>query len=217
MTSVDLILQRILQKCLIHPPVSTSSLSLASQSTPSQPIADIALPDAPSLQPALMAAGAPPEISLAIDQVYQKRAADLRVLCHRTIASLCSNQYSSQQKTESLLSELYLRELVTWREEVVALYLKHPAVGNKAQLSTSAPKFNHVRPTSKFHSPSLTCLLPDLVLIPCTGIRTFTRTFFSRKPFPYTCRQGIFGQEIKYDVSPDTCLGTNAFIWFHMI
>jgi len=153
MTSIDSILKLIIQRsqeCLAHPSMSTLSGSLASQCSPPQ--LNITLPDAPSLQPALMAAGAHPEISLAMDQVYQKRAADLRTLCYRSITNVCSTQYPSRfrlvpkQKILSVFTELYLKQLANWRECVVSSYLKRSSAGDKTQTSSSAPKFNHVSP-----------------------------------------------------------------------
>lgn len=159
-TSVD-ILERITRRvqetqrlCLAHPSVSTSSRLLTSQSqsySPCHPVANISLPDPPPIQSALIAAGASPEISLSMDQAYQKRAADLRALYRSTITLICSNQarspsefrYVSEQKIQSVFTELYLRQLVTWREEGVQLYLKHPSTGNKTQISSCTAKFNH--------------------------------------------------------------------------
>nr|WDY60859.1 HD MAT HD2 protein [Rhizopogon vinicolor] len=154
MTSVDSVLKQIMQRvqeCLAHPAISTSSLSLTYQSPPPQPIVGIALPDPPPIQPALIAVGAHPEISLAMEQSYQKRAAELRALYHSTATLLCSNQaqypskfrYVSDQKILSVFTELYLKQLVSWREENVALYLKHTSTADKTQASSGAPKFNH--------------------------------------------------------------------------
>ncbi|OJA19545.1 mating-type homeodomain transcription factor A2 [Rhizopogon vesiculosus] len=150
MNSVESILKRALEfKCLIHPSVSTSSLSLTSQSPSRQTVINISLPDAPSLQPALMAVGAHPETSLAMDEVYQKRATELRAVCRRTITNVCSTQYPSEfrlvpdNKVLSVFTELYLRQLADWRESVVSSYLKHSSATDKAQTSSCTPKFNH--------------------------------------------------------------------------
>ncbi|KAG0707491.1 homeodomain protein 2 [Suillus ampliporus] len=153
-SAVDSILRHVMQnvqECLAHPSISTSSRSLASQSPPQQPVVNISLPDPPPIQPALMAAGARPEISLAMDQTYQKRAADLRALYHSTITLICSNQaqYQSkfrlvpEQKILSVFTELYLKQLVAWREEGVILYLKHSSTADKAQSSNCTTRFNH--------------------------------------------------------------------------
>nr|WDY60857.1 HD MAT HD2 protein [Rhizopogon vinicolor] len=136
-------------QCLTQPYVSTSSVSLASPSPPRQSI--ISFPDAPPLQPALIAAGANPEILRAMEQSYQKRAADLRALYHSTATIVYSNQaqypskfrYVSEQKIISVFTELYLKQLVSWREENVALYLKHSSTADKAPASSCTPKFNH--------------------------------------------------------------------------
>ncbi|KAG2076873.1 homeodomain protein 2 [Suillus decipiens] len=152
MTSIEPILKQIIQRgqdCLVLP--STSSRLFTPQSSPRQPIAHISLPDPPPIQSALIAAGASPEISLSMDQAYQKRAADLRGLYHSTITLICSNQaqspskfrYVSEQKIQSVFTELYLRQLATWREEGVHLYLKHPSTGDKTQSSSCTAKFNH--------------------------------------------------------------------------
>lgn len=165
MTYLETILKRAQEiQCLTHPSSSTSLLSLASQSRP-QPIANIAFPDPLPLQPALTAAGARPEISQAMDQAYQKRAADLRTLYHSAITLVCSNQaqYSTEfrriptQKVVSSFTKLYLRELVAWREECVDAYLKHPSAGNKTLSSSCTPKFNHV-------SPVLPCLIRPFIM-----------------------------------------------------
>ncbi|KAG2155592.1 homeodomain protein 2 [Suillus clintonianus] len=158
MTSVDSILKHILLRvqdiqCLTstHPSI-TSSRSITPQLySPQQPIANISLPDPPPLQPALMAAGACPEISLAMDQEYQKRAAELRAFCHSTVGHVCSNQaqyspkfrYVPEQKLLPAFTELYLRQLAAWREDCVVLYLKHSSTVDNAQRSSGTTKFNH--------------------------------------------------------------------------
>lgn len=138
--------------CLAHPSVSTSSRLFAPQLySPRQPIANISLPDPPPIQPALIAAGAHPELSLAIDQTYQKRAGDLRAVYQSAVTLLCSNQaqypsqfrYVPEQKIMSIFTGLYLKQLMTWREEGVASYLKHSSTGDKTQTSSCTPKFNH--------------------------------------------------------------------------
>nr|BAL45603.2 homeodomain protein 2 [Rhizopogon roseolus] len=154
MTSIDSILKLIVQRvqeCFPHSPISSSSHLLASQSIPQQHIASISLPDPPPIYPALMAAGARPEISQAIDQAYHKRATDLRALYHSAAALVCSNQAHhstefcsvSMQKVLSLFTKLYLRQLVIWRDDCVNLYLKHPSTGDKPRTSSCTPKFNH--------------------------------------------------------------------------
>ncbi|KAG2062303.1 homeodomain protein 2 [Suillus hirtellus] len=156
--SVDSILKQIVQRVqqiqsLSQPYLSSStSSSLACQSPPPQPlIANISLPDPPPIQPALIAAGARPEISLAIDQAYQKRATELRSFCHSTVARVYSNQaqypskfrYVTEQKVLSLFTELYIRELLSWKEQAVVSYLKHSSTNDKTQISSSTAKFNH--------------------------------------------------------------------------
>ncbi|KAG2118042.1 homeodomain protein 2 [Suillus discolor] len=151
-TAVDLVLRRIIQSaqetqrlCIAYP---TSLGSPAYQSSPRQPLTSMSLPDPPSIKPALIAAGACPEIAQAIDQAYQKRATDLRNVCHSAVTLIYSTKYPSNvrhspnQKVLSVFTELYLRQLVTWREEGVASYLKHSPTGDKTQTSSSA-KFNH--------------------------------------------------------------------------
>ncbi|KAJ8597622.1 homeodomain protein 2 [Rhizopogon salebrosus TDB-379] len=153
MTSVDSVLKQIMQhvqKCLTHPSISTSSRSLASQS-PSPRHAIIALPDPPPMQPALITAGAHPEISLEMEKTYQKRAADLRAHYQSAVTVICSNQaqypskyrYAPEQKVLSVFTELYLRQLASWREEGVALYLQRASAGDSARTSSCTPKFNH--------------------------------------------------------------------------
>ncbi|KAG1783501.1 homeodomain protein 2 [Suillus placidus] len=149
------ILKRIAQRaqeCLAHPSVSASPRLFAPQScSPRQSIANFSLPDPPPIQPALIAAGARPEISLAIEQAYQKRAADLRVAYHSGVTLVCSNQsqhpskfrYGTESKLVSSFTELYLRQLVAWREDCVALYLKHSSTSNNARTSSGTSKFNH--------------------------------------------------------------------------
>jgi hypothetical protein len=152
------ILKRITQRaqdCLALPSISTLSHSFKfppQSCSPRRPI-DITLPDPPPIQPALIAAGAHLDISLAMDQEYQKRAAELRVFCRSAAANVCSNQaqypskfrYVSEQKIMSVFTELYLKQLVTWRDDCVALYLKHSTAGDKPQPSIGTPKFNYVR------------------------------------------------------------------------
>lgn len=153
------ILKRIIQRSqdfVAHSSVNvtTSSCSLASQSLPQQShVANISLPDPPPMQPALVAAGACPEIASAMDQAYQKRAADLQALCRSAVTLVCSNQaqypskyrYVSEQKVLSVFTELYLKQLVTWRDEGVVLYLKHSSTDDKTNALSRAAKFNHVR------------------------------------------------------------------------
>lgn len=158
MASVDAILKQIIngvqhiQSACDHP--LTSSRLFAPQSyTPRQPIAHNPLPDPPSIQPALMAVSARPETSRAIENAYQKRAADLRAAYHSAMMVVCSNQaqypskfrYVSEQKILSVFTELYIRQLVTWREDCVILYLKHSSACDNAQASGGTPKFNLVR------------------------------------------------------------------------
>ncbi|KAG2149576.1 homeodomain protein 2 [Suillus cothurnatus] len=158
MSSVGSILKQIIHcareiQSLGQPSVSTSSFSLASQSTHRQPqgLVGISFPDPPPIQPALIAAGACPEISLAMDQTYQKRAADLRALYCATVTRIYSNQaqypskfrYVREQKVLPVFTELYLKQLATWREEGVILYLKHSSTRDKAQNSSYVAKFNH--------------------------------------------------------------------------
>nr|WDY60850.1 HD MAT HD2 protein [Suillus brevipes] len=147
-TSVESILKQIMQNVqeLARPSMSTSSRLLASQCSRRQPIADISLPDPPPIQHALISAGAHPETSLAIEQAYQKRAAELRAVCHSAVTLICSNQYPSNfrpapdQKVLSVFTEIYLKQLVTWKQDCVDLYLKHTS-GNVQALSNT-PKFN---------------------------------------------------------------------------
>ncbi|KAG1723434.1 homeodomain protein 2 [Suillus occidentalis] len=155
--SVDSILKQILQRVhqiqsLSQPYLTSTAASLACQSLPPQPLVpNVSLPDPPPIQHALIAAGARPEISLAIDQAYQKRAAELRSFCHSTIARVYSDQaqypskfrYVTEQKVLSLFTELYLRELFSWKEQAVASYQKHSSTHDKTQTSSSAAKFNH--------------------------------------------------------------------------
>jgi len=155
-TSVESILKQILHgvqqiQCLTQSCVSTSSSSPACQSLPPQPfIANFSLPDPPPIQPALIAAGACSEIALAMDHAYQKRAADLQALCRSAVTQVCSNQaqypskfrYVSEQKVLSVFTELYLKQLVAWREQGVALFCKY-SLGDKSQTSSCTSKFNH--------------------------------------------------------------------------
>jgi hypothetical protein len=137
---------------LARPSVSPSSFSLASQSPSLRHNTVIALPDPLPIQPALITAGAHPEISLEMERAYQKRAADLRTHYQSTVTVICSNQaqypskyrYTSEQKILSVFTELYLRQLASWREEGVALYLQHASAGSRARTSSCTPKFNHV-------------------------------------------------------------------------
>jgi hypothetical protein len=88
-----------------------------------------------------------------MDQTYQKRAADLRALYCATVTRICSNQaqypskfrYVPEQKVLPAFTELYLKQLATWREEGVALYLKHSSAADKTQNLSHVAKFNHVR------------------------------------------------------------------------
>nr|WDY60851.1 HD MAT HD2 protein [Suillus brevipes] len=151
------ILKRITQRaqeiqCLAHPSASTSSCLFTPRScSPRHPIAEISLPDPPSIQPGLMAAGARPEISLAIEQVYQKRAADLRAVYHSAVTLVCSNQaqhpskfrYVTEQKVLTSFSELYLKELMAWREQAIASFLKYSSSNNKTHIVIYTAKFNH--------------------------------------------------------------------------
>ncbi|KAG1864760.1 homeodomain protein 2 [Suillus subalutaceus] len=158
-TSLE-ILKQIIQRvqetqrlCLAHPSTSSSSFSLASQYPLRRPIANVSLPDPPPIQPALMAVGARPEISLVMDQEYQKRAAELRTFCQSAVAHVCSNQaqhpsmspYVTEQKIIPVFTELYLRQLGSWRQDCVDLYLKHPSTrtSENVQPSSATPKFNH--------------------------------------------------------------------------
>lgn len=154
------ILKRIIQRSqdfVAHSSVSPSSHLFTSQScSQRQPIANISLPDPPSIQPALLATGARPDISLAMDQAYQKRAIDLRAFYHSALTRVCSNQaqypsklrYVPEQKILSTFTELYLRELVAWKQDCVDFYNKHSSTSHATQPSSDAPKFNHVRPMS---------------------------------------------------------------------
>ncbi|KAG1762939.1 homeodomain protein 2 [Suillus occidentalis] len=154
--SVDSILKQILHRvqetqrlCLAHPSVSTSSLT--SHTLPQPLPSNISLPDPPPIRPALMASGARPDVLLAMDHTYQKRAADLRALYHSAVTFICSNQAQypsklrcvSEQKIISVFTELYLKQLLAWREEGVVLYLKHSSTNDKVHTSSCAPKFNH--------------------------------------------------------------------------
>ncbi|KIK49416.1 hypothetical protein CY34DRAFT_32323, partial [Suillus luteus UH-Slu-Lm8-n1] len=122
-----------------------------SSSPQSLQMLDISLPDPPPIQPALIAAGARPEISLAIDEAYQKRAAELRAFCRSTIALAYSKQaqypsnycHVSEQKILPAFTKLYLRQLGSWIEQAVAAYLKHPSTGARTQISGCITKFNH--------------------------------------------------------------------------
>lgn len=170
-TSVESILKQIIhcgqetqRLCLAHSSVSPSLRSFAPQScSPQQLIADISLPDPPSMQPALLAVGARPEISLAMDQVYQKRADDLRATYHSALTLVCSNQaqypsklrFVPEQKILSAFSELYVRELIAWRQDCVDFYLKRSSTSDNAQTSRGAPRFNHVRLMFCLHLSSL--------------------------------------------------------------
>ncbi|KAG2044459.1 homeodomain protein 2 [Suillus americanus] len=156
MSSLELTLKQIIQRgqetqrlCNAHSSASTSPCS-RSQSL-LQPIANISLPDPPPIQPALLAAGALPEISLAMEQAYQKRAADLQAFYRSTLTLMCSNQaqypsklrYVPEQKFLHTFSELYLKQLVNWREQAVASFLKHSSTGHNVQASSGTVKFNH--------------------------------------------------------------------------
>lgn len=162
-TSVDSILKSIIQRTqdfVACSSVSTLSRSLVSQSPLClRPIADIPLPDPPRIQHALMAAGALPGISLEIEQAYQKRAAELQALTHSTITHILSNQsqsnfrYVSEQKILSVFTELYLRQLSAWRASLVSC-IENSSTSDKAQTSSCATKFNHVRRMSCLHSSS---------------------------------------------------------------
>ncbi|KAG1904677.1 homeodomain protein 2 [Suillus fuscotomentosus] len=153
-SSVESILKRIIeraQECLAHPSVLASSFAPQSCSPRQQPIANISLPDPPSIYSALLAAGACHDISLAINQAYQTRAAELRAFCHSAVARVYSNQaqypskfrYVPGQKVLPVFTELYLRQLSTWRQECIDLYLKHTSTSDKIQTSSGGPKFNH--------------------------------------------------------------------------
>jgi hypothetical protein len=172
---------------MAHPSVSTSLCPL-SQSPPRQPIANISLPDPPPIQPALLTAGALPKISLAIEQAYQKRAVDLRAFYHSALTLMCTNQaqypskfrYLPEEKVLPAFIELYLRQLVTWREQAVASYLKYSST--KTHTSSCTAKFNHVR--------LMSCLRPSSPLqcpFYLTGICPIARIFFRREPVSNSC------------------------------
>ncbi|KAG1813290.1 homeodomain protein 2 [Suillus subaureus] len=157
MTSVDSALKQIIQRvkdiqCLTQPFASTSSCSFAPQACSlRQPIAKISLPDPPSMQSTLLAAGARPDISVAMDQAYQKRALDLRAFYHSALALMCSNQaqypskfrYVPEQKILSTFTELYLRQLMAWRQDCVDFYLKHSSTSGNVQNLSGTSRFNH--------------------------------------------------------------------------
>ncbi|KAG1828111.1 homeodomain protein 2 [Suillus variegatus] len=150
--SVESILKHITQRAHDIQSLAHPSCPLASQSPARHPIANISLPDPPSMQPALLAAGARPEISLAMDQAYQNRAAELRAFYQSALTVMCSNQaqypskfcYVPKKKILPVFTDLYLKQLVTWRQDCVNFYLKHASTSDNVQTPSGiAPRFNH--------------------------------------------------------------------------
>jgi hypothetical protein len=214
--SIESILKRIIeraQECLAHPSVSASSRLFTPQSySPRQPIANISLPDPPSMQSALLAAGACPEISLAMDQAYQKRAAELRTSCHSAVTHIYSNQaqypskfrYGTEQKLLSLFTDLYVRQVVAWKEEGVDLYLKRSftRTSDNAQALSGTQKFNHV---------SLPFYHRIFFLTISQGICSTARILLCREPVSISRRQSFSCKKICNDISSNSCLGTHMY------
>ncbi|KAG2156649.1 homeodomain protein 2 [Suillus bovinus] len=188
MSSVDSILKQIIKRAqqiqsLTHPSVSTSSDSLALQTYSPRPLVNISLPDPPPIRPALLAAGARPEISLAIDQAYQKRAADLKA------AYPSDFRHGHDQKVLSVFIELYLKQLVTWREEGVASYLKHSSAGDKT------PQ----------HALRVVWRSSIMNMFHCSNTSSRITHFHRMLIRLFPCK------EINNDVSSDSCLGMHIY------
>ena len=119
------------------------------------PVVDsISLPSPRPLLPSLLEAGVSHEIATAANKIYQERAEEFRRYIEQTITTAClkmapspgasaSSPDSLTSKLVSTFTEIYLRRLGLWREEIVQRVIQAPKTPTK--IAPKNPRsFNHV-------------------------------------------------------------------------
>ena len=115
------------------------------------------LPEPPALLPALVAAGARPEVAQAMQAAYHQRACQFREQALATISRACSKlaqipstcSHTSDETIIAAFKQIYLRKLNSWVSEGVALLQeKGPSVlrcreDNESVLAKIPKTFNH--------------------------------------------------------------------------
>ena len=152
--SVNGVLSRILTRSNQY--INSRPQPTCSPSIPAGRI-HIDLPEPPALLPALVAAGAMPEVAQAMQAAYHQRACEFREQALTTISRACSKlaqipstcSHTSDETIIAAFQQVYLKKLNTWISEGVALLQeKGPSVlrcredneGVPAKISKS---FNH--------------------------------------------------------------------------
>ena len=117
----------------------------------------IDLPDPPALLPALVAAGARPEIAQAMQAAYHQRACEFREQAQATILRACLKlsqipstcSHTPDETVVASFQKMYLKKLNTWISEgITLLQEKGPSVlccqeGNKKVATKISKTFNH--------------------------------------------------------------------------
>lgn len=127
------------------------------------PIADsFTLPSPRSLLPSLLDAGISHEIATAANRIYQQRTEEFKQHIEQTVTAACLGMPPSGSSPDLLMSkvfatftEIYLRRLAMWREEIVQRVKQAPKVATKVA-SKNSRSFNHVNPVIILLRPILT-------------------------------------------------------------
>ena len=137
---------------------ATASFSSSHQtinSSNSLTIADsISLPSPHPLLPPLLEAGVDHEIATAADKIYQRHAEEFKQHIEQTITTACLTMAPSAgasvsspdplvNKVVSTFTEIYLRRLALWREEVIQRVKQAPKTPTKTAPKSSR-SFNQV-------------------------------------------------------------------------
>lgn len=163
----------------------------------SLPVVDsINLPSPRPLLPSLLETGISHEIATAANKIYQQRAEEFKQHIERSVATAClkmapypgASVSSPDPLTSKLLStftELYIRRLGLWREEIIQRVKQAPKTPTKTAPKNSR-SFNHVnksiilllllkvfdRSTSRFWSTSLKKIRFQLTQINYSSLRS---------------------------------------------
>lgn len=135
---------------------ATASYSSCHQNVtiPLPTVDSISLPSPPPLLPSLLEAGISHEIATSANSIYQQRAEEFKQHIERTVTATClkmapfpgvsvSSPDALMSKVVSTFTEIYLRRLGIWREEIVQRVKQVPKTPTKAT-SKSSRCFNHV-------------------------------------------------------------------------
>ena len=169
----------------------------------------IDLPSPQPLLPSLLKAGFSHEIASTASQLYQQRAEEFKRRTETTLIGAWHKMATLPGASVSLLdpltrkdvsnfTQVYLRCLDEWREEMVQL-LKQASLNapSKAGPPRNSRSFNHVGTLIDG------CICSEKL----AGVFATIGALLRREPISDTRRQSLSRQKVKYAVQANSCMG----------